>query len=194
MLILSLFLLPPPPVNLSWTEVCVGVYACTLSACLCGWVCTSSRQQWAFLKFRGDDESAMFAPGKVRASYCINNGSTAGSIYSNSGREPWQRKWEVIYEIQYIMPALPDIRQCDFPHGMQCWTWNRLIRDLVVTCTKNTSKHIHRNMPRLTVGIHLQAPQYIHSSNLCKFKVLHQKILWSENCGACQPKLKAVTG
>ena len=40
-----------------------------------------------FLKFTGDDESAMFKPGKVWASCCINNGSTAGSIYSNSGKK-----------------------------------------------------------------------------------------------------------
>lgn len=38
------------------------------------------------LKFMGDDESAMFGPGKVWESCCINNGSTAGRIYSNSGR------------------------------------------------------------------------------------------------------------
>lgn len=73
------------------------------------------------LKFMGDDESAMFGPGKVWASCCINNGSTAGSIYSNSGRGPWQREWEVIYEIQYFLPARLDIRQCEFPHGRQCW-------------------------------------------------------------------------
>lgn len=60
MLILALCLLPPPPLNLSRTAVCVGVCACPLSSCLCVSACTSSRQHWVFLKFMGDDESAMF--------------------------------------------------------------------------------------------------------------------------------------
>ncbi len=73
------------------------------------------------LKFMADDESVMLGPGEVWASCCINNGSTAGSIYSNNGGGPWQCEWEVIYEIQYILPAHWDVRQCEFSHSRQSW-------------------------------------------------------------------------
>lgn len=65
------------------------------------------------LKFMGDDESALCGPGKARASCCINNGNTAGCIYSNSGGGGglWRHEWEVIYETQYTAVACLDIRQ-----------------------------------------------------------------------------------
>lgn len=63
------------------------------------------------LKFMRDDESALCRPGKAWASCCINNGNTAGCIYSNSGRGLWQRELEVIYGIQCTVAARLDITQ-----------------------------------------------------------------------------------
>lgn len=75
MLILSLCLPPASPLNLTWTEACAGA-----SALLCVFALVG------VLKFTGDDEYVMFGPRNVWASCCINNGNTAGGIYSNNGR------------------------------------------------------------------------------------------------------------
>lgn len=86
--------------------VCVCVCACTLSACACASVCSSSG---CFLKFMVDDELAMFGPGKAGASCCINNGSTAGCIYSNSGRGPWCMRYST---------------SCQLAGRQMCSQWN----------------------------------------------------------------------
>ena len=97
--------------NLPWREVCVLVcvhaphrlvYVYHFEPAVGSSGCFKVYGRWWIGNVRG--------PAEVWASCCINNGGTAGCIYSNSGIGPWQHQLEgggLIYEIPYILPALP---------------------------------------------------------------------------------------
>lgn len=116
---------------------------------------TSSRQQWVFESLWAMMNPRCAEQGRVWAPCCIINESTAGSIYSNSGGKGARLcEWEVIYEIQSVLPACEDIRRCEFPQGGLCWmgNWPTDLGDLLAPCAQSHNL-THKNTFRLAVCV-----------------------------------------